>query len=1070
MVETTPIPEPPALPFLGHATSIDTELPLRTFLEFADKYGEVFRLRLPGRNMVMVSSHRLIDEVSDETRFKKVPSGPLEQIRNGVHDGLFTARLEEPNWGIAHRVLMPAFGPVSIRGMFDEMHDIATQLTMKWARYGSSNPIMVTDDFTRLALDTLALCAMGYRFNSFYALELHPFVRSMGDFLVESGNRSRRPPLPSFFYKNQDAKYWSDIEVLRNTAEEVLKERQSGDSERKDLLQAMLKGIDPKNGVSMSDSSIVDNLITFLIAGHETTSGLLSFAFYELLKHPEAYRKVQQEVDTVVGKGPIQVEHMTKLPYIAAVLRETLRVNSPITIYSVRPIEDTLLAGKYPVTKDDGISMFVMKSHRDPKVYGDDANDFKPERMLDENFEKLPKNAWKPFGNGVRACIGRPFAWQEAVLVMAMLFQNFNFVPDDPNYNLHFKQTLTIKPKDFYMRAILRDGLTPTSLEHRLAGNSAEPVALASHSTPKGSTAASAAPDGKPLTILYGSNSGTCEAMARRLASDAPQHGFRASTVDCLDAANDKISKDQPVVIITASYEGQPPDNARHFVSYIENLKNETALNGVSYAVFGCGHHDWAQTFHRIPKLVDTLLEKNGATRLAQLGTADAGGSDMFVDFETWEDTVLWPALSKKYGAEGDKVKLTTQGTPLKVSISSPRASALRSDVQEAEVVATKVLTAEGEPVKKSIEIKLPSDTTYRSGDYVAVLPINPRENVQRVLRRFQLPWDAYITIESNDQIPLPTNVSVSASDVFGAYVELSQPATKRNILALGEATEDKQDKTALKNLAGESYEAEISNKRTSIIDLLEKYPSVNLPIGSYLAMLPPMRVRQYSISSSPLWNPSNITLTYALLEEDAKSGKGRYVGVASSYLSGLQPGDRLHVSIRASHTAFHLPTTPEQTPVICVAAGTGLAPFRGFVQERAAMIGAGRKLAPMVMYYGCREPGRDDLYTDELAEWERMGAVTVKRTFSRTPEKSGGHRYVQDQVWADREEVVELWRGGARLYICGSRAVGTGMQDVVLKISKTRAEKLGEDKSEEDISAWWDGLRNVRYATDVFD
>jgi cytochrome P450 / NADPH-cytochrome P450 reductase len=202
--------------------------------------------------------------------------------------------------------------------MFEEMHDIATQMALKFARYGPSTPIPASDDFTRLALDTLALCSMGFRFNSFYTKELHPMVEAMGGFLVESGKRPRRV-LPSFFYRADDAKYWENIEVLRSTAQEVLDARKKNPNDRKDLMNAMLNGVDSKTGKHISDSSIIDNLITFLIAGHETTSGTLSFAFYRLLKNPDAYRKVQKEVDEVVGKGSITVEHLSKLPYITAV-------------------------------------------------------------------------------------------------------------------------------------------------------------------------------------------------------------------------------------------------------------------------------------------------------------------------------------------------------------------------------------------------------------------------------------------------------------------------------------------------------------------------------------------------------------------------------------------------------------------------------------------------------------------------------------------------------------------------------------------------------------------------------
>lgn len=98
--------------------------------------------------------------------------------------------------------------------MFPEMKDIASQLVMKWARHGSDFKIPVTDDFTRLTLDTLALCSMDYRFNSFYQEQMHPFVDSMVNFLSESGNRTRRPGFLSSLFRNQEYQYWKDIEYM----------------------------------------------------------------------------------------------------------------------------------------------------------------------------------------------------------------------------------------------------------------------------------------------------------------------------------------------------------------------------------------------------------------------------------------------------------------------------------------------------------------------------------------------------------------------------------------------------------------------------------------------------------------------------------------------------------------------------------------------------------------------------------------------------------------------------------------------------------------------------------------
>lgn len=786
------IPEPKGLPLIGNIGTIDQEFPLGSMVALAEEHGEIYRLRFPGRTVVVVSTHALVNETCDEKRFRKSVNSALAHVREGVHDGLFTAKMGEVNWEIAHRVLMPAFGPLSIRGMFDEMHDIASQLALKWARYGPDCPIMVTDDFTRLTLDTLALCSMGYRFNSYYSPVLHPFIEAMGDFLTEAGEKPRRPPLPAVFFRSRDQKFQDDIAVLRDTAQGVLQARKEGKSDRNDLLSAMLRGVDSQTGQKMTDESIMDNLITFLIAGHETTSGLLSFVFYQLLKHPETYRKAQQEVDEVVGQGVIEVSHLSKLPYINSVLRETLRLNATIPLFTVEAFEDTLLAGKYPVKAGETIVNLLAKSHLDPEVYGEDALEFKPERMSDELFNARLKqfpSAWKPFGNGMRACIGRPFAWQEALLVMAMLLQNFDFSLADPNYDLKFKQTLTIKPKDMFMKARLRHGLTPTTLERRLAG-------LAVESATQDKIVTNPADDsvtGARLTILYGSNSGTCETLARRIAADAPSKGFHVMRFDGLDSGRSALPTDHPVVIVTSSYEGQPPENAKHFVSWLEELEqqNESSqLKGVDFAVFGCGNKEWAQTFHRIPKVVDSLLEKLGGSRLTDLGLADVSTDELFSTFETWADDVLWPRLVAQYGADGKTQphgssagQEAASNAAVEVTVSNSRTQALRQDVGQAMVVETRLLTAESEKErrKKHLEIRLPDGVSYTAGDYLAVLPINPPETVRRAMRQFKLSWDAQITIAaSGPTTALPTDGPIAANDIFSTYVELSQPATRK--------------------------------------------------------------------------------------------------------------------------------------------------------------------------------------------------------------------------------------------------------------------------------------------------
>ena len=162
------------------------------------------------------------------------------------------------------------------------------------------------------------------------------------------------------------------------------------------------------------------------------------------------------------------------------------------------------------------------------------------------------------------------------------------------------------------------------------------------------------------------------------------------------------------------------------------------------------------------------------------------------------------------------------------------------------------------------------------------------------------------------------------------------------------------------------------------------------------------------------------------------------------------------------------------------VAAGAGIAPFRGFIQERAELIrrqgGASKaKLATAILYYGCREAGRDDLYTDELAEMEALGAVTIRRAYSRrAPETNGTavvhHKYVQDLLRAHNQELRDLWGKNAKVYVCGSRAVSRSVDEIVLQMKRDDAAEEGETADERELKSWWEGIRNVRYVSDVFD
>lgn len=147
------------------------------------------------------------------------------------------------------------------------MHDMISQMALKWARFGDDNPIDVTADFTRLTLDTIALCAMDMRFNSFYKDELHPFVDAMMATFSESQDRSIRPPWLNSLMWKANQRFSDNKDMLHEIVSQVIAKRRASPSDKKDLVNAMLKGRDPVTGKQLSDDIIMDNMISFLIAG-----------------------------------------------------------------------------------------------------------------------------------------------------------------------------------------------------------------------------------------------------------------------------------------------------------------------------------------------------------------------------------------------------------------------------------------------------------------------------------------------------------------------------------------------------------------------------------------------------------------------------------------------------------------------------------------------------------------------------------------------------------------------------------------------------------------------------------
>lgn len=237
----------------------------------------------------------------------------------------------------------------------------------------------------------------------------------------------------------------------------------------------------------------------------------------------------------------------------------------------------------------------------------------------------------------------------------------------------------------------------------------------------------------------------------------------------------------------------------------------------------------------------------------------------------------------------------------------------------------------------------------------------------------------------------------MALSTVLNGYVELSQPATTRDLRRLIDMPSSQSTTDALKGLLA-NHHGEVQAKRLSVLDLLEIYSDVHITLGAFLDLLPPMRVRQYSISSSPLDDPEHVSLTVSVVDAPALSGrKTAFLGVASNFLHNLLPNDKVQMVVRPSK--FHLPTDPA-APLVMICAGSGIAPFRGFIQERAAQHAAGRQTGKALLFFGCRAPGEDFLYGEtELKKWSEQGVVDIRPAFSRSIDHSDGCKYVQEWV-----------------------------------------------------------------------
>ncbi|MDT0464240.1 cytochrome P450 [Streptomyces gibsoniae] len=460
------IPHPPhRLPVVGDVFGTDRRRPLQDSMRYGRMLGPVFRRKFFSREIVFVWGGRLAADLADESRFAKHVGLGVANLRPVAGDGLFTAYNDEPNWQLAHDVLAPGFSREAMAGYHPMMLDVAEQLLNRWdAEQAAGRAVDVPGDMTKLTLETIARTGFGHDFGSFERSRPHPFVTAMIGTLTYAQRRNVVPgPLSSLLLRDAARRNEADMAYLNRTVDELVRARRGSDgSGSGDLLDRMLETAHPETGERLAPENIRRQVITFLVAGHETTSGALSFALHYLSRHPDIAARARDEVDQVWGDTARPgYEQVARLRYVRRVLDESLRLWPTAPAYAREARHDTVLDGVHPMRRGAWALVLTPLLHRDPEVWGADAERFDPDRFEAGAVRARPGHTFKPFGTGARACIGRQFALHEATLVLALLLRRYELRPD-PGYRLRVAERLTVIPEGLRLHLDPRSALART--------------------------------------------------------------------------------------------------------------------------------------------------------------------------------------------------------------------------------------------------------------------------------------------------------------------------------------------------------------------------------------------------------------------------------------------------------------------------------------------------------------------------------------------------------------------------------------------------------------------------------
>ncbi|KAF4666657.1 hypothetical protein FOL47_003960 [Perkinsus chesapeaki] len=543
--------------------------------------------------------------------------------------------------------------------------------------------------------------------------------------------------------------------------------------------------------------------------------------------------------------------------------------------------------------------------------------------------------------------------------------------------------------------------------------------------------------DGVPLTLLYGTETGTTEALAYRTAEFARQRGYAVKVLQCDEVDVSELPDHKNLVVMCSTAgEGDVPKTALNFVQQLTAASGDSAnsklLEDTQFAVFALGDSSYHQ-FCAAGKEIDTHLEKLGATRTVGVGLGNDQDDDKYeTAFESWlpdywksvnapepvDDGSIPPAQFEiRYLEDADAIvapykRIMPPGTLPVPLVKNDRITA--SDYDR-DIRHLRFELAEGQ------------DLPYLLGDVLNIHPTNETGRVGAFLKSYGLNPDEMVKVT-----PVAENVDArkrvaavrprQVRQLFEECLDIFGRPNRTFYKSLSKFAVDPNEKAELESLgdpdssSGRQLYSQLSAETVTFADVLEKYKSAHPPLEHLVSMIPCTKPRLYSIASSPRFvGPKAVELAIVILEWKTPSGVSR-TGTGTDYIRRLSAGNNVAVTVTSG--SFKFPESP-MTPMIMAGLGTGLAPFRAFVQERAWTKSRGIQTGPMWLFYGCRYRSKDYIFGDELEAFYKDGVITeLHPAFSRDQKQKV---YVQNKINEQSQRVYEdLINKGGYFYLCG--------------------------------------------------